>query len=256
MRKMSAAALWMFLIPILTTGAFFALVLAGLLADAPAQAQTRTIPTDHVPMQSTNTYAAKFICGVQQDRDITHVLDAQAGRYSSKINVHNNTGVRINFRKKIILLRGGEVPINPTDNKPLERLEEDQAMEVVCLDIYKILNIPIAKGQIPRYIEGFVILEVYYQPEETPKPPEDPLDVEGIYTYRGELPGTPIASASDSGVSIEVVVFPAKRNGHVLHSTVPPVAARYGTQQECENQEKRPCNYLFNGDAAAGWYAE
>jgi hypothetical protein len=251
---MSAAALWMFLIPILATGVFV-LVVAGLLNDAPAQAQLKTIPTDQILPQITNTYAAKFICGVQQDRDITHVLDAQAGRYSTKINVHNNTGVRINFRKKIILLRGGEVPTNPTDNKPLERLDEDQAMEVVCLDIYKLLNIPLVNGQIPRYIEGFVILEVYHEPK-TLMPPADPLDVEGIYTYRGELPGTPMLSPSDSGVSIAVVVFPAKSNGHPLHSIAPAISARYGTQQECEKQEKRSCKYLYAGTDSAGWYAE
>jgi hypothetical protein len=234
----------------------FALVAAGLLTGTRAQAQSRTIPNDHVQMQSTNTYAAKFICGVQPDRDITHILDAQAGRYSTKINVHNNTGQRISFRKKFILLRGGEVPTNPTDIKPLERLDEDQAMEVVCLDIYKMLNIPIVKGQVPRYIEGFVILEVYYLTNETLKPPEDPLDVEGIYTYRGELPGTPIMSASDSGVSIEVVVFPAKSNGHVLSPTAPQTSAKYATQKDCEEQEKRSCHFLFAGDDAAGWYAD
>jgi hypothetical protein len=234
----------------------FALIAAALFAGTRAQAQPRTIPNGNVPMQGTNSYAAKFICGVQPDRDITHILDAQAGRYSTKINVHNNTGQRITFRKKFILLRGGEIPTNPADNKPLERLEEDQAMEVVCLDIYKMLNIPILKGQVPRYIEGFVILEVYYWPEETLKPPEDPLDVEGIYTYRGELPGNPTMSASDSGVSIEVVVFPAKSNGHVLNPIIPQASAKYATQKDCEAQEKRSCHFLFAGNDAAGWYAD
>lgn len=182
---------------------------AGLVASTPAATQT--------PKEGTSTYAAKFICGVQQDRDITHMPDAQAGRYSTKINVHNNTGMVITFRKKVIRLRGGEVPINPSPNKPLEKLAEDQALEVVCHDIYKLLGTPLPPGQIPPYIEGFVIIEVYYQIEVTPKPPLDPLDVEGVYTYRGEMPGTPGSPVSDSGVSIEVVVFPAKSNGHVLH---------------------------------------
>lgn len=230
-------------------------VAAGLLTGARAQAQARTIPNGHPQMQGTNSYAAKFICGVQPDRDITHVLDAQAGRYSTKINVHNNTGQRVNFRKKFILLRGGEIPTNPADNKPLERLDDDQAMEVVCLDIYKMLGVPLTQGQPPRYIEGFVILEVYYLTDGI-KPPDDPLDVEGIYTYRGELPATPTMSASDSGVSIEVVVFPAKRNGHVLNVMPPQPAAKYATQEDCEKQEKRSCRFLFANTNAAGWYAD
>src|SRR5687768_13074048 len=97
----------------------FLCVLATLLTAVSAQgqtpAQTTTDPTNGVVVvrQGTDTYAAKFICGVQQDRDVTHVVDAQAGRYASKINVHNNTGMVINFRKKIIRLRGGEIPIAP-----------------------------------------------------------------------------------------------------------------------------------------------
>lgn len=170
-----------------------------------------TIKPEPCPMLGTDTYAAKFICGVQQDNDITHVVDAQAGRYSTKINVHNNTGITINFRKKFIQLRGGEFPTDPKQ-KLLETLKSDQAMEVVCRDIYKELNIIIATGQMPRYIEGFVILEVYYPPPPiASKKPEDPLDVVGVYTYKGDLPGS-----AATGVSIEVVVYPVKRNGHIL----------------------------------------
>src|SRR3954452_1479877 len=90
----------------------FVFVVAGLLAAAPVRAQG----------QGTDTYAAKFICGVQPDDDITHVVDVQAGRYSTKINVHNNTGDLVRFRKKIIPLHGGEKPTNPADKKPLESL--------------------------------------------------------------------------------------------------------------------------------------
>jgi hypothetical protein len=198
----------------------FASLVSALLTAVPARTQIAPPKTtgsnqDNVPFQSSDTYAAKFICGVQPDFDVTHVVDAEAGRYATKINVHNNTGMPINFRKKIIRLRGGEVPIGPAPNKPLETLKEDEAMEVVCRDVYKLLGIPIQTGQIPPYIEGFVILEVYYQPSETPQPPHDPLDVEGIYTYKGEVP-TPTGSTG-SGISIEVVTYPAKSNSHVLH---------------------------------------
>jgi hypothetical protein len=174
---------------------------------------TVTITPRPCQKQSTSTYAAKFVCGVQPDDNIKSMPDAQPGRYSTKINVHNNTGNQIRFRKKIIPLSGGQVPTDPKFKK-LEALTEDQAMEVVCKDIYSHLNIPIKKS-IPPYIEGFVILEVYYYPSfEKPSPP-DPLDVVGIYTYKGDLPLG--AAPKGSGVSIEVVVYPAKNNSHILN---------------------------------------
>lgn len=160
-----------------------------------------------LPTQVTNTYAAKFICGVQKDGGINDMPDAQPGRYSSKINVHNNTGVLVKFRKKIILLKGGQVAIDPQAKLMHDGLKSDQAMEVVCKNIYEHLHIQFNP---PPYIEGFVIFEVL-QPFHTTAAPPDPLDVEGIYTYKGDMPGT-----TGSGVSIAVVVFPAKSNKHPL----------------------------------------
>ena len=191
-----------------------------------AQAQVAnpqaTPNTDGAPL-ITNTYAAKFICGVQRDTTVfaNPYPDAQAGRYSTKVNVHNNTGTTINFRKKIIRLPGSQSDIfeRPMDPqfKVFESLNEDQGLEVVCRDIYRYLNVPPPNQQtFWPYVEGFVIFEVYYKPD-TQKPLPDPLDVEGIYTYKGDLPGTPTTPASGSGVSIAVVVYPAKSNGHILH---------------------------------------
>lgn len=175
----------------------FASVMGLLFAAAPIKAQAP-------PPTITNTYAAKFICGVQQDANINSAPDAQPGRYASKINVHNNSAVDITFRKKAIQLRGGQVPTEPVFKK-IESLKPDYAMEVVCRDIYGHLGIPLSTTQPPPYIEGFVIFEVFFP---TPLPsngiPDDPLDVEGIYTYFGP-PFT-------QGVSIDVTVFPAKRN--------------------------------------------
>jgi len=183
-------------------------------AQAPEQEQERTAVTEDGPVgaQVTTTYAAKFICGVQQDGGFTSVPETQAGRYSTKVNVHNNTGITIQFRKKIIPLRGGQAPTDPKA-KVYEALKSDQAMEVVCRDIYKHLGIPINSQTPPPYIEGFVILEVYFPP--TVMAPPDPLDVEGVYTYRGDLPvGT--AGSTNNGASIAVVVYPAKNNSHIL----------------------------------------
>ena len=191
----------------------FACVIGLLLTGITVQAQAQDpvpvpIPTGTV----TNTYAAKFICGVQRDPAIHIVPDAQAGHYSSKINVHNNSGVHIFFRKKVIQLKGGQQPTPPAWMK-FEVLRPNWAMEVVCRDIYGHLGIKIWP-QIdadPPYIEGFVVLEVYFANPIQPGTviPFDPLDVEAIYTYRAEPAGT-------DAVSIDVVVFPAKRNQYVI----------------------------------------
>jgi hypothetical protein len=167
------------------------------------------------PPQVTNTYAAKFICGVQQESAINFVADAQAGRYSTKINIHNNTGQLIRFRKKVIQLRGGQVPTEPQAKLDPESLRPDWAKEVVCLDIYKHLNIALSPQAPPPYIEGFVILEVLHL-FHAPAPPPDPLDVEGIYTYRGDLPPLGTPPNPGAGVSIAVVVYPAKSNKHPM----------------------------------------
>jgi len=70
----------------------------------------------------------------------------------------------------------------------------------------------------PPYIEGFVIFVVFYQVLPA-GPPVDPLDVEGIYTYRAEPAGT-------DAVSIDVEVFPVKRNRHPLLPVIADAAAQ------------------------------
>lgn len=185
----------------------FACVIGLLLTSVTVMAQqTGTV---------TNTYAAKFICGIQKDPSTIIVPDAQAGHYSSKINVHNNTGIGIKFRKKIIRLKGGQVPTAPAWMK-LESLNPDWAMEVVCRDIYNHLGIPIwpQVDAEPPYIEGFVIFEVYFPNPIPANIPFDPLDVAGIYTYRAEPAGT-------DAVAIDLTVYPAKSNRYIIPLVVP-----------------------------------
>jgi hypothetical protein len=207
----------------------FACVFSLLLAAVTVQAQEPVPTPAPAPPTVTNTYAAKFICGVQRDGALTAVPDAQAGHYSTKINVHNNTGQTIVFRKKVIQLKGGQVAIEPQFRRD-EKLPPDWAMEVVCRDIYGHLGIPIPPipppptAIPPPYIEGFVIFEVFFNPLPT-NPPNDPLDVEGIYTYRAEPVGT-------DAVAIDVVVYPAKSNRHPLS----PVVAEPGPEPAALNR--------------------
>ena len=206
-------------ITLFALGSIFGLLVMGKTAEA-----QQPIVTD--------TYAAKFICGVQRDAGLTAVPDAQAGHYSTKINVHNNTGINIVFRKKVIQLKGGQVPTAPQFGK-VEQLPPNWAMEVVCRDIYGHLNIPIPpippppNALPPPYIEGFVVLEVFYTVVPA-NPPIDPLDVEGIYTYRAEPAGT-------DAVSIDVEVFPVKRNRHQLT----PIPAAGDPQPAASNRPLR-----------------
>jgi len=194
----------------------FACIIGLLLTGAVSRAQEpEPVPTTGTV---TNSYAAKFICGVQPNGSLQAVPDAQAGHYSTKINVHNNTGIGIKFRKKIIPLKGGQVPPPPAWMK-FESLNSDWAMEVVCRDIYNHLGIALPpQVHYPPYIEGFVIFEVYFAPLPT-SVPFDPLDVEGIYTYRAEPVGT-------DAVAIDVIVYPAKSNRYTIPLTQPadPVA--------------------------------
>jgi hypothetical protein len=199
----------------------FAWVIGLLLIGLAVRGRAQDIDPVPIPIPVTtitNTYAAKFICGIQKDPSIFAVPDAQAGHYSTKINVHNNTGIPIKFRKKIIQLKGGQVPTPPAWIK-FESLNSDWAMEVVCRDIYGHLGIPIPPqfDVVPPYIEGFVIFEVAFSPLPA-SVPDDPLDVEGIYTYRAEPAGT-------DAVSIDVVVFPAKKNRYNLPLPQPTIAA-------------------------------
>ena len=189
----------------------FAAIVGLLLVAVPAQAQQQPLATKSAvaaqQLTVTNTYAAKFVCGVQPDAGIISVPDVEPGRYASKINVHNNTGIDIRFRKKVIQLKGGQVPTEPAFRR-FEALPPDWAMEVVCRDIYSHLNIALSPNLPPPYIEGFVILEVIFPTPLPSVPPDDPLDVEGVYTY--------FASPFAQGASIDVEVFPAKRNRHLL----------------------------------------
>ena len=188
----------------------FACAIGLLLTGTPVRAQEPIPEPTVAPIVGTvtNSYAAKFICGVQPNAALTAVPDAQAGHYSTKINVHNNTGGVIKFRKKVIPLKGGQVPTPPAWMR-FEGLNSDWAMEVVCRDIYTHLGIALPPlVHFPPYIEGFVIFEVYFAPLPTTVP-VDPLDVEAIYTYRAEPAGT-------DAVSIDVVVFPAKSNRYTI----------------------------------------
>lgn len=119
------------------------------------------------------------------------------------------------------------MPIEP-QFKTFEALKPDWAMEVVCKDIYKHLNIAIP----PRGGRDSSLHRRVRNPRgvlraASHKPSFDPLDVAAIYTYRAE-------PAETNAVAIDVTVFPAKSNRYTIpliiavpaDGTVSPVSSR------------------------------
>jgi hypothetical protein len=164
------------------------------------------------PPLVTDTYAAKFVCGVAGDTNITHQPDAEAGRYATVVNLFNNTGSTVTFRKKAILLTLSEHDTAPGPIKLVESIQDDHALKVTCEDIYYLIGFFHHVNQIPPFMEGYVVFEVF-SPFQTSPPPPDPLDVQAVYTYRSDLP----APTGGNGVSINVVRYPVTRNAHLLH---------------------------------------
>jgi hypothetical protein len=184
-----------------------AIVACWLLIGSPAPAQTRV-------KQVTNTYTAKFVCGVQYGGLLSTGGAELAGRYLTEISISNNTGVPITFRKKVSRLAGGQSPTDPQATA-MEMLNPGQAMAVTCLDIYQHLH---GRTYSADSEQGLVVIEVYYVPAIEPAPPPDPLDVAGTYTYRGDSQeNRDPTRVGNSGVSISIVVYSAKGNAHILH---------------------------------------
>jgi hypothetical protein len=185
------------------------------MTNAPASPDTpRPAPGQPLlpPPVVTDTYTAKFVCGVAGDTNITHQPDAEAGRYATAVNLHNESGSTITFRKKAILLTVSEQDTPPGPIKLVETLQENHALKVTCEDIYYLIGFFHHVGQIPPFMEGFVVFEVF-SPFGVPPTAPDPLDVEAVYTYRSDLP----APTGGNGVSISVVRSPVTRNAHLLH---------------------------------------
>jgi hypothetical protein len=113
-------------------------------------------------------YAAKLICGVQEDPKNTQLA---RGLYATAINIHNPNAETVKFRKSLSLTfppsrqRPGKV-IRIADDK----LKEDQALEVDCVDVRQRLF----PGGFPRsYIKGFVTITSSHS-----------LDVTAVYSTR------------------------------------------------------------------------
>lgn len=127
----------------------------------PTNHEVPTIPIDHeVPMY---VYSAKFVCG--RSGNTGPVIN---GNYKTAINIHNPHKTSVCLSKKVIVALQEEKR-GIVSNLYKYRLDPDDAFEIDCPDIIKILK---NSGQyIKKFIKGFVIIE---SPKE--------LDIIGVYT--------------------------------------------------------------------------
>jgi hypothetical protein len=127
------------------------------------EADTQEIPS---PMVSSVTYqyAAKFICGKQQNAaGISGPV--VPGIYMTAINIHNPQIANVTLKKKVVLALSEDVIPRPPSQKLSYRIQPDYAFEIDCQDIAKIGGISLP------FFKGFVVIE-------SPKQ----LDVVGVYT--------------------------------------------------------------------------
>ena len=141
-----------------------------------------TIPEDCAAEPvAAYAYAAKLVCGVQEDRED---LRLTIGRYATTVNIHNPGPEQARFTKTLALTfppkeqRPGEVlPIAE------DTLEPEQALAADCTDIRERL---FPNGWPAPFVEGFVIIRS-----------QTSLDVVAVYTKSA-------LQSEAGGVSIDV----------------------------------------------------
>jgi hypothetical protein len=112
-------------------------------------------------------YAVKFVCGTAGETP----LQVVKGTYASAVNVHNPSLYQsATFIKKVAVAFSEQRP-GPISPWVKAYLEPDQAFEIDCPDIRKILAT--TATPVPPFIKGFGVIL-------TPAP----LDVTGVYTAR------------------------------------------------------------------------
>jgi hypothetical protein len=108
-------------------------------------------------------YAAKYVCAPDLGAAEPPLV---SGIYKTAVNVHNFLGQEVKFTKKVAMARGQDEPRGPISDRETVTLKLDEAVEIDCLDIAKLLKDK--KALSPK---GFVVIE---SPVE--------LDVVAVYT--------------------------------------------------------------------------
>lgn len=140
------------------------LLVSLLVRPAPGTAQEIS-PEPYARYQ----YAVKFVCGTSDENP----LQVVKGTYASAVNVHNpSLSQSVTFIKKVAVAFSEQRP-GPITPWFKAYLEPDQAFEIDCPDVRKLLSATPTPTPIPAFIKGFVVIL-------TPMP----LDVTAVYTAR------------------------------------------------------------------------
>jgi len=152
------------------------LLLAALCAGGAQAQQAQVTPQSLSPPYAS--YAAKFICGQGDDKDVV------LGRYLTAINIHNpQARSPVKFLEKFVLAKPeGVTPRGCIIGHNLQ-LPPDAAQSVDCDTIISAFSgtTTCFPSGIPPVIEGFVVVQVAAGVDT----PSLPLDVVGKYTARG-----------------------------------------------------------------------
>ena len=125
--------------------------------------------------QSISEYAVKFVCGTQTTKNVAVVAP---GVYFTAINVHNPSKEGVKFKKKVAIALSAEKG-GPISALVDAGLSSDQAFEIDCPDILKIVGPEILKGLgNPTFLKGFVVIQSAIE-----------LDVVTVYTAAGTASG-------------------------------------------------------------------
>jgi hypothetical protein len=146
---------------ILTVG-----VLAGLMAMRPTPVDSAAGPA--ALQEQSFMYTVKFACVKEvgpPEADFGGVPFVPA-QYRTAVNIHNPQRDDVSFQKKaVVALSQGSEKRGIISEWREERLKSDEALDVDCLDIQKLL------GGTQPVGDGFVVIESRF-----------PLDVVAVYT--------------------------------------------------------------------------
>ena len=144
-------------------------------------------------------YSVVFVCGTLAGPD-----EAPPGKegavkpanYATAINVHNFLGETIGFTKKAVIANPQGQQRGRISAKQEDRLKPDEALEIDCPDIVKLLA---GAASDLKFIKGFVVVESKTE-----------LDVVAVSTARSVRPAGTAAGGIGFGIDVHYI-SPKKR---------------------------------------------
>jgi len=111
-------------------------------------------------------YSVKFICGLQTTAPNPAVAPSEPpvkpGNYATAVNVHNfHSSVDVTFKKKAVIANPESQPKGPISGLVADVLNPNQAEEVDCDDIVRLLGASLPPGT--SFIKGFVEIQSNFQ---------------------------------------------------------------------------------------------